>query len=108
MFKRIFLELVAVALVVSAVAGEDVDLADVANARVTIPYSELKELWKAAQQNNRPPPPKPPVGAELISARYEIELRGNEALGVVEIGQAPGGVQRGFIIEGGIERGVSC
>ena len=53
------------------------------DARITIPYSELKELWKAAQQNTLAPS-KPPVSAALLSARYNVELGDDHLVGVVE------------------------
>src|SRR4051794_28888327 len=56
---------------------------ELTDARVTIPYAELKELWKAAQQNVSAPS-KPPVSAALLSARYDVELRGDHLVGVVE------------------------
>jgi hypothetical protein len=84
MFNKALFQIALGAVACGTAFGEDVDLPNVANARVTLPYSELKELWKAAQQNNRPPPAKPPVAAELSSARYEIEVRENRVVGSVE------------------------
>jgi hypothetical protein len=84
MFNRALSQIAAAAVSIGVALGQDVDLPDMTNARVTIPYSELKELWKAAQQNNRPLPAKPPVAAELISARYEIEVRENRVVGFVD------------------------
>src|SRR5438128_1643461 len=49
---------------------------DLNDARVTIPYQELKSLWQAAQREKEKPaqPPKPPVAATLLSARYDIAV----------------------------------
>src|SRR4051794_4700615 len=52
-------------------------------ARVTLPYPELKALWQAAQRET-PEKRKPPVEAALLSARYQVTLKGDLAAGVVE------------------------
>lgn len=82
MFKRVLFHLVLGGFGIAA-HGQNPDQLDLPNARVTIPYSELKELWKAAQQN-QPAPARPPVAAGLLSARYELEVRGDQVAGVVE------------------------
>src|ERR1043165_1500599 len=84
MFDKVILQLGLGALTLCAAFGEDVDLPEIANARITIPYSELKALWTAAQQDKRAAAPKPPVTGAVTSVRYEIELRGENAVGVVE------------------------
>jgi hypothetical protein len=84
MFNKPVFQIALTWLGICAAFGQDTDRLDLTNARVTIPYSELKELWKAAQQNNQPLPAKPPVAAELLSARYEIELKGDQVTGFVE------------------------
>ena len=83
MVKNISAQLAALMLGTSALAAEPNATPDLAGARVTLPYSELKALWEAAQ---RPAPEKrkPPVDAALLSARYELALKGEQAAGVVE------------------------
>src|SRR5881394_2125280 len=71
-------------ILVAAVSVAHAQQPDLSDARVTIPYSELKELWKAAQEN-KPQPSKPPIPAAVISERYETELRGDQLSGFVEI-----------------------
>ncbi len=83
MFKAIF-RIAVGAAALSRVFGANADVPDVANASVTIPYSELKELWKAAQQASSAPAKKPPVPGGLLSAHYEIELRDDRVVGFVE------------------------
>src|SRR3954469_25719885 len=56
---------------------------DLKEARVTLPYPELKALWKAAQRET-PEKRKPPVEAALLSARYQLVLKGDVVAGVVE------------------------
>jgi hypothetical protein len=52
-------------------------------ARVTLPYPELKALWEAA---HRDPPPKrkAPIESTLLAARYQLVLKGDLAAGMVE------------------------
>ena len=52
-------------------------------ARVTLPYPELKALWQAAH-SEIPQKRKPPVEAALLSARYQLVLKGDLAAGSVE------------------------
>lgn len=61
--------------------GALAELPDLGDARVNIPYSELKTLWEAARKE----PPAKPVPAAVLSARYRIDLRKSEASGVAEI-----------------------
>ena len=85
MFKKYFLQVVLAVFAACVAFAQDNEQPELTNARVTLPYSELKELWKAAQEGNRPPPAKPPTPAAVSSARYEIELRGDQAIGFVEL-----------------------
>ena len=84
MFKRVILHLLLGGFAIAAASAQNPDELDLPNARVTIPYSELKNLWKAAQQQTQPQASKPPVAAELLSARYDIEVKGDQVAGVVE------------------------
>src|SRR3954469_16710361 len=52
-------------------------------ARVTLPYPELKALWQAAH-SEIPQKRKPPVEAALLSARYQLVLKGDLAAGLVD------------------------
>ena len=52
-------------------------------ARVTLPYPELKALWQAAHPET-PEKRKPPVEAALLSARYQLVLKGDLAAGLVD------------------------
>ncbi len=57
------------------------------DARVTIPYQELKALWLAAHPalaKAETKKPEPPVKSALLSARYEIALGETEAEGLAE------------------------
>ena len=84
MIGKAILQLGLGALTLCSAFSEEVDLPDVANARVTIPYSELKALWTAAQPEKRTTAPKPPVAGAVTSVRYEIDLHGENAAGVIE------------------------
>lgn len=58
----------------------------VQDARVTLPYKELKALLDAVQQAKRPvEKPKPPVASSLLSARYQMAIHPGYADGSVEI-----------------------
>jgi hypothetical protein len=83
MVKQFFAQLAALAFALSAFAVEPTSPPDLTEARVTLPYSELKVLWQAAQPQ-APEKRKPPVEAALLSARYQITLKGDQASGVVE------------------------
>jgi hypothetical protein len=52
-------------------------------ARVTLPYPELKALWEAAHRDT-PEKRKPPVESTLLAARYQLVLKGDLAAGMVE------------------------
>jgi hypothetical protein len=66
-----------------ALAAGPVAVPDLNEARVTLPYAELKALWQAAHRE-APEKRKPPVEAALLSARYQVTVRGDLAAGVVE------------------------
>ena len=59
--------------------------ADLSDARVTLPYPELKSLWESAQAAKQPEKVVPPVDAALLSARYDLTLKDGYAEGAVEI-----------------------
>ncbi len=52
-------------------------------ARVTLPYGELKALWEAAHPET-PEKRKPPVEAALLSARYQLALKNELVAGLVD------------------------
>jgi len=52
-------------------------------ARVTLPYPELRALWEAAHRDTREKR-KPPVESTLLAARYQLVLKGDLAAGMVE------------------------
>lgn len=54
------------------------------DARVTIPYHELKTLLDAAQPAKPPAKPEPPVPWAILSARYQLALAPDHATGVAE------------------------
>jgi hypothetical protein len=85
MVKFICAQIALLAVAVSALAAAPPPAAgpDLSEARVTLPYSELKTLWQAAQ-HEAPEKRKPPVEATLLSARYQLVLKGDQATGVVE------------------------
>src|SRR3954451_1515721 len=83
MVTRIFAGLAAIPFATSLLAAEPVLPADLNSARVTLPYPELKALWQAAHREV-PAKRKPPVEAALLSARYQITLRGDLAAGLVD------------------------
>src|SRR5688572_29396198 len=64
-------------------AAEPVPAPDLTEAKVTLPYPELKALWQAAQRET-PEKRKPPVEAALLSARYQLVLKGDQATGLVD------------------------
>lgn len=83
MVKQFLAQLAALAFAFSTFAAEPPSPPDLTEARVTLPYSELKALWQAAQRE-APEKRKPPVEAALVSARYQITLKGDQASGIVE------------------------
>lgn len=60
------------------------ELPDLNDARVSIPYAELKSLWQASQRDKEAEKPKPPVDAMLLSARYQLTLQPGQTGGVAE------------------------
>lgn len=45
------------------------------DAKVTIPYSELKSLWEAARSKKAPAPePAPPIASTVLAAEYHLTL----------------------------------
>ena len=83
MFTRIFAGLGLITLAASLLAAEPVRPPDLNAAQVTLPYPELKALWQSANRE-APAKRKPPVEAALLSARYQLNLKGDLAAGVVE------------------------
>jgi hypothetical protein len=81
MVKQISAQLAALAFVTLTFAAAPAP--DLSDARVTLPYGELKTLWQAAQHET-PEKRKPPVEATLLAARYQLLLKGDQAIGVVE------------------------
>ncbi len=90
MFKRAFLSFAflacGAAASFSATPVQPSDpTPDLSDARVTIPYSELKTLWTAAQQVPViKEEPLPPVDSTLVSAHYQVALNGPQATGSVD------------------------
>lgn len=58
---------------------------DFNDARVTLPYKELKSLLDAAHSDKIAEKSKPPVPSTLLSARYTMALQSGLAEGTVEI-----------------------
>lgn len=83
MVKYIFAPLAALAFATLTLAAEPVPAPDLTDARVTLPYPELKALWQAAQRET-PAKRHPPVEAALLSARYQLTLKGDQATGMVD------------------------
>ena len=83
MVTKILAGLALGAIATAALAAEPVASPELNEARVTLPYSELKALWEAAHRET-PEKRKPPVEAALLSARYQLVLKGDLAAGVVE------------------------
>ena len=68
MVKYISVRLALLACAASALAAEPPAAPDLNEARVTLPYPEVKALWQASQRET-PKKGKPPVDATLLSAR---------------------------------------
>jgi hypothetical protein len=83
MVTKILAGLALGAFATSALAVPPAPPPDLDEARVTLPYSELKALWQEAHREN-PGKRKPPVESALLSARYQLILKGDLAAGVVE------------------------
>ena len=58
---------------------------DLGDARVTLPFKELKSLLEAAHPDKASPGSKPPVASALLSARCRMALLEGRAEGEVEI-----------------------
>ena len=84
MVKHICGQIAALAFAALAFAAEPAAVPDLSEARVTLPYGELKALWQAAQREPAPEKRKPPVEATLLAARYQLALKGDQAIGVVD------------------------
>jgi hypothetical protein len=52
-------------------------------ARVTLPYPELKALWEAGHRETSEKR-KPPIESTLLAARYQFVLKGDLAAGIVD------------------------
>ncbi|HEX4639745.1 MAG TPA: hypothetical protein VH252_00065 [Chthoniobacterales bacterium] len=83
MVTKILAGLVLGACATSALAAEPSASSDLNEARVTLPYPELKALWQAAHPET-PPKRKPPIESALLSARYQLVLKGDLAAGAVD------------------------
>jgi hypothetical protein len=84
MVKQICCQVAALAFGALAFAVEPAAIPELGDARVTLPYGELKALWQAAQHEKAPEKRKPPVEANLLAARYQLTLKGEQASGVVD------------------------
>src|SRR6478672_10550913 len=83
MVKYISVPLALLAGAVSALAAEPTAPPDLNEARVTLPYPEVKALWQASQRE-APKKRKPPVEAMFLSARYQLQFKGDLVAGVAE------------------------
>ncbi|MEY2490424.1 MAG: hypothetical protein QOC70_2366 [Verrucomicrobiota bacterium] len=84
MVKHICCQVAALAFGALVFAAEPIAVPELGDARVTLPYGELKTLWQAAQGEKAPEKRKPPVEATLLAARYLLALKGDQASGVVD------------------------
>src|SRR6476646_1188075 len=83
MVKYISVGLAILAGAASVLAVEPAAPPDLNEARVTLPYPEVKALWQASQRET-PKKRKPPVEATLLSARYQLQFKGDLVAGIVE------------------------
>ena len=83
MVTKILARLALLMVTTSVIAAEPATAPELPEASVTLPYSELKALWQAAHRET-PEKRKPPVEAALLSARYQLVLKGDVAIGVVD------------------------
>src|SRR5256714_7047468 len=83
MVTKIFARLGLLAFATCALGAPPVSPPDLNEARVTLPYPELKALWQAAHRET-PEKRKPPVEAALLAARYQLVLKGDLAAGLVD------------------------
>ncbi|HKP03243.1 MAG TPA: hypothetical protein VJU77_07725 [Chthoniobacterales bacterium] len=83
MVTKILARLALLMAATCALGAPTAPVPDLKAAEVTLPYPELKALWQAAQHET-PERRKPPVESALLSARYQVALKGEVAAGVVE------------------------
>ena len=83
MVKHISARLALLVWTTWTAAAEPSPAPDLNEARVTLPYPEIKALWQASQ-HEAPPKRKPPVEAALLSARYNLQFKGDLVSGTVE------------------------
>src|SRR4051812_9167953 len=83
MVKYVFARLGILVFARCALGAEPAAPLELNEARVTLPYPELKALWQAAHRETAAKR-KPPVEAALLSARYQLVLKGDLAAGSVE------------------------
>jgi hypothetical protein len=83
MVTKILARLGVLVFAASALAAEPAAPPDLNEARVTLPYSELKALWEAAHRELAEKR-RPPVEAALLSARFQVVLHGDLAAVVVD------------------------
>jgi hypothetical protein len=83
MVKYISVGLAILAGAACGFAAEPTAPPDLSEARVTLPYPEVKALWQASQRET-PKKRTPPVEATLLSARYQLQFKGDLVVGVVE------------------------
>ena len=84
MIKHAWYPLLFLAAGASAPATQPDNPPDLTEARVTIPYAELKELWQAAQGAKAAGASRPPVEAALLSAHYQLAFAADQVEGVAE------------------------
>jgi hypothetical protein len=83
MFMRILAGLALTPFAASLLAAEPVRPPDLTAVRVTLPYPELKALWQSANREATAKR-KPPVEAALLSARYQLLLKGDVVAGMAD------------------------
>lgn len=84
MVRQIFGQIASVILAGRILAVEPAALPNLNGAQVTLPYNELKALWQASQREHAVEKRKPPIEATLLSARYQLALKGDQASGAVD------------------------
>ena len=82
MFKRLILLFVATCAFAGMPPLAFAEMPPLEDARVSIPYPELKALWQAAQPAR--PAPAPPVAARLLAARYHLTCQPGQVQGDAE------------------------
>jgi hypothetical protein len=83
MVTKILARLALLTAATCALGAEPAPVPNLSATQVMLPYPELKALWQAAQRDT-PEKRKPPVEAAVLSARYQLVLKGEVAAGVVE------------------------